>query len=180
MNKEISQIIHSYQKRELSKEEFKKSILNTLINFPTDIKNLFDEIEDKKNGSDLEDALTIFWVINDTEEEVEILNKLLIKQWHTRHEEIIHALQKRKSPTSIPFIKEALQIKFQYLEDYGTGTRQFINQCGHALFSIGTKEAIAVIYEFTKSSNPVLKDEMLYRISKITGENDYQRNYDIV
>ena len=74
-------------------------------------------------------------------------------------------------------MKEAIQKKFKFLESYETGTRQFINQCGHALKSIGTDEAINVIKELAKSEDPIIKDEMLYRISQIEGRNDFHRNY---
>jgi 2-polyprenyl-6-methoxyphenol hydroxylase-like FAD-dependent oxidoreductase len=134
----------------------------------------------EKNNSDLEDALTIFWVIDSNDDVLDILNELLLQNWHTRHEEIIHSIQKISSPKSIRYIKEAMQINFQYLEDYGTGLRQFINQCGHALLSIGTKEAIELIYELSESKNQILKDEMLYRINKMNGKDDYKRNYNLI
>jgi len=68
-----------------------------------------------------------------------------------------------------------MQQKFAFLEAYETGTRQFINQCGHALWSIGTEEAIQVIRDLSESRDAVLKDEMCYRLSRIEGRDDYQR-----
>lgn len=179
MKKEIKQIIQIYQKGNISKDEFKVEINKQLNDFHHDIEKIFLEIANTKNSDEVEDLLTILWAFDNPKEEIEILNKLLIAPWHKRHEDIIHAIQQIKNPESIPFIKKAIQQKFQYLIDYGTGERQFINQSGHALASIGTQEALDVIYELSKSTDFVLKDEMLYRISKITGKNNHPKNYNL-
>lgn len=86
-------------------------------------------------------------------------------------------LQERKDPGSVPFIRTTMQQKYPYLEAYGTGTRQLINQCGWALYSIGTAEAIKAIRELSTSDDPVLRDEMCYRLSRIEGTH-YKRNDD--
>lgn len=106
---------------------------------------------------------------------------LLTEPWHSMYEDMVHMLQEYEDPSSIPVLKQTMQMRFPYPESYGTGTRQLINQCGHALWSINTKEALDVIYELANSNDPILRDEMLYRISQIeTNRNgDYERNYDL-
>lgn len=64
---------------------------------------------------------------------LDIIHKLLLEPWHREYEELAHDLQRRKRPESVPFLKQAIQNKYEYLESYETGTRQLINQCGHAL-----------------------------------------------
>lgn len=145
---------------------------------PVDIDVYFQEIIQRQDAGGVEEALPLLANSEKNDEFIGILHKLILAHWHSRHEDIIHDLQRRKNSASIPYIKQAIQTKYEYLESYG-GTRQFINQCGHALASIGNEEAIELIKELVKSNDPILKDEMLYRISKIENRNDYKRNYDL-
>jgi hypothetical protein len=91
----------------------------------------------------------------------------LLKVNHQDHEEIVRFLQRASDPYSIPFIKQAVHLKpyLKYLEydDYGS----YYKKCFWALRAIGTKEAIAVIHEFAASDDPVIKDEAVYRLSRI-------------
>ena len=146
---------------------------------PIIIRQIFADIVVSKRAEDLYYFLTLQSLFEEDDEFIDILHQLLQEPWHDRYEEIAHHLQHRKNPKSIPFLKDAMQKKFDFLESYGTGTRQFISQSGHALQRIGTKEAIDVIRELSRSSDPVLRDEMLYRLSRIEKRNDYERNYDL-
>ncbi len=132
-----------------------------------------------KSADEVEDLMTNAYYIKNDDEVIEKIHKLIAEPWHRSYEEMAHYLQNSKRPKSVPFIKNAMLKRYDHLESYGTGTRQFINQCGHALKSIGTDKAISVIRELTKSDDAIIKDEMLYRISKIEKRNDYERNYDI-
>jgi hypothetical protein len=144
---------------------------------PKDLDIYFQELIKNKDADGVEDGLPLLFELKN-DKYIHLLHQLIMEQWHYRHEDIIHDIQSRKNPASIKFIKQAIQTKFTYLEAYETGTRQFINQCGHALASIGTDEAIELIIELSKSNDPILKDEMLYRISRIENRNDYNRNYE--
>ncbi len=105
-------------------------------------------------------------------------NALLVETWHTKPEDIIHTIQGIANPKSVPFIKKAMQQRYPFLVSYGTGTRQFINQCGHALWSINTPEALAVVEEFTQHEDPIIKNEMNYRWARINGTS-YERDFDL-
>lgn len=86
------------------------------------------------------------------QENLYCLHNLLTEPWHKMYEDIVHMLQAYKDPSSIPVLKQTMQMRFPYPESYGTGTKQLINQCRHALLSINTKEAIDVINELNKSN----------------------------
>jgi len=178
MDLHTKHLIDKFVKREISKEEFVEGLPSNLKNNSNEFRNFLLEIIKSKNPEDLQNALTIMWLLRKEKEQNDILNELIIQNWHTRHEDIIHELQKQKNPKSIPYIKEAMQSKYDYLVSFGTGIRQFISQCGHALSSIGTKEAIKVIEDLSKSNDPIMRDEMLYRLSKINNVGNYTRNYD--
>jgi len=179
MDLELENLISRFQKREISKDTFVSLLPIELGENPEYLKKIFLDIIERKDSKQLQNALTILWLINKEKEQIDVLNQLLLEDWHTRYEDIIHEIQKQKNPKSIPYIEAAMQNKYDYLISYGTGVRQFINQCGHALKSIGTDDAISVIYEFSDSENLILRDEMLYRISSMTESNNHERNYDL-
>lgn len=177
MNDQIKTIIHQYWKTEISKDEFVKKIQAKIGSKKEDFRNLFKQIIQSKNADDVPFGLAILYAVEENNDLIDLIHQLILEPWHSAYEELAHDLQSRKQPSSVPFLKEAMQKKYEYLESYGTGTRQFINQCGHALWSIGTEEAIATISALSQSDDPVIKDEMKYRLSQIEGKNDYQRNF---
>jgi hypothetical protein len=178
MDKNIKEIIHKYWKKKITIHQFKEKISNIIGNRKKDIRNFIEEIIKHKNPDHLEYGLVILFAFEENNEMIDLINQLILEPWHRSYEELVHNLQRRKRTESIPFLKKAIQNKYEYLEVTGTGTRQFINQCGHALRSIGTQEALDIIRQLSQSKDPIIKDEMLYRISKIEGRNDYQRKYD--
>ncbi|MCP4135545.1 MAG: hypothetical protein GY754_31540 [bacterium] len=178
MSEKINILTQKYTNREISFSQLKEEMRNDIKN-KQELESLFEVIISNKDSKCLEIALYLLWDLEEEQEFIYILHRLLLEKWHTRYEEIIHDLQNKANPISILYIKTAMQEKYEYLESYGTGTRQFINQCGHALWSIGTTESIDVIRELSNSNDPILKDEMLYRIDQIDGINEYERNYDL-
>ncbi len=140
------------------------------------LRKMFEDIFMSSESDYVRYGLAILPLFEKGNEHIDIIHRLILEPWHDRYEDIAHDLQRRRSVSSIPFLKEAMQKKYSYLESYESGTRQFINQCGHALWNIGTKEALDVIRELSKSEDAVLKDEMLYRLSKIENRNNYKRN----
>ena len=94
----------------------------------------------------------------------------LVQEDHFEHEDIIRALQDAAAPYSIPFLRQAVLLKprLEYLayDDYGS----YYKKCFWALRAIGTPEAIAVIREFTTSTDSVAKEQALYRLSKIEAD----------
>jgi hypothetical protein len=179
MNVDLEKLILQYRLREISKDDFLRYLPKEIFETPNYLKNVFLSIIENKDDNKLQSALALLWFTGQEQQQIDILNQLLLEDWHTKYEDIIHEVQKQKNPSSIPFIEKAMQNKYEYLISYGTGERQFINQCGHALCSINTDEAINIIYKLSESSDAILRDEMLYRISKINGKNNYERNLEL-
>ena len=177
MQEEIKTLVRQYYRKELTKELFQQKVREKIGFQKTDFKQFFLQILQSKNAGDLEFGLVILYALEENNDMLDLLHQTLLEPWHREYEALAHELQRRKRPESIPFLKEAMQQKFPYPESYGTGTGQFINQCGHALWSIGTKEALDVIRELSQSDDPVLKDQMLYRLSRIEGRDDYERKF---
>ncbi len=179
MQEELKELILQYQRGEITNEVFISQLLLDKSQKTSFVRNLFKSIIVSKDGANVDYGLTVLGVLEENNEFIDIVHQLILEPWHGQYENIAHDLQSRMSELSIPFLKIAMQRKYDYLESYGTGTRQFINQCGHALWQIGTEEALNVIKDLSKSNDPVVQDEMLYRISKIQGNNNYERNYDL-
>jgi len=177
MTDKIESIIKTYWKSEIDKAEFVRQIQFEIGYKKEDVKDLLKQIIQNRNRDELEYGLVILFAIEEDNDMIDVIHKLMLEPWHREYEELTHNLQRRNRPESIPYLKQAILNKYEYLESYGTGTRQLINQCGHALKSIGTDEAINTIRELSKSDDPIIKDEMLYRISRMEGRNDYQRNH---
>ena len=144
-----------------------------------EMESSYSQIIKNQNADEVEDLMSEAYANKNDDKTIDIIHQLIAEPWHRGYEEMAHYLQSCKRPESVPYLKNAMQKRYEYLESYGTGTRQFINQCGHALWSIGTEEAINSIRDLTVSDDPIIRDEMLYRISKIENRNDYERNYDL-
>jgi len=173
MTEELKQDILDFELQKITEEELLSRLPFSLEHKSRELRKIINEIINSKSGSEVEYGLTLMWLLEENNEFTDLLHVLILEPWHSRYEDIIHSLQGRKDPTSVPIIKIAIQNKYEYLESYGTGTGQFICQCGHALKSIGTKEAIETIKDLAENSNdPVIKTEMRYRLDKIISQNN--------
>ena len=177
IKQEVKITIEKYWEQEITKAQFEEQIKNILGQTEECYRIFIKEIIAAKDAEDLEYGLEILFSFEENNNMVDLVHTIILEPWHRAYEELIHNLQSRQCPSSIPIIKKAMQQKYPYLESYGTGTRQFINQSGHALASIGTPQALDTIVALSKSTDPIIKDEMLYRISRLNGKNDYQRNH---
>ena len=179
MNKKVENIVMKYWSNEITKEDLVSEFNSILDSQNTNQKDFFESIVKNHNADLIECLITIGYVLEDEKPFIDFVHNIITEPWHRSYEEMAHFLQSKKKPESVDFLKNAMQKKYAYLELYGTGTRQFINQCGDALWSIGTDKAITVIRELSKSNDLIMRDEMLYRISRIENKNDYERNYEL-
>lgn len=168
MTEALKQAILDFELRKITKDELVSRLPFSHENKSIEMRRIMEEIMDSQRGEDVEPGLTLLWLLEEQAEFTDLLHRLILEPWHTRYEEIIHELQARKDPASIPVIRNAIQQKYDYLESYGTGTPQFISQCGHALVSIGTPEAIETIRDLAENSeDPLIKTAMRYRMDQI-------------
>jgi hypothetical protein len=121
-----------------------------------------------ENGDLVEIVLLAARIFNVAESDyTDLLWLLLIKDWHHSHEDIIRLLQNSRDTRVISFIKRAIDLKprLEYLahDDYGS----YYKKCLWVLQSIGTAEAIAVIHDYTGAQDSALREQALYRLSKL-------------
>lgn len=107
--------------------------------------------------------------ISEVEERARVLNLLLLMPGHRSHQEVTFEIQRTRSPSSVPFIRQRLQAGFADL-DYTCSEPQTIAKWfSHALAKIGTPDAIAVIEEFSRSADVGVASEMRYRLDRLSG-----------
>jgi len=172
MTEELRQNIIDFRLGKLSKNELTTRLPFDVEKKHENLKILIDGIIESKDSEDVELGLTLIRLLEVNKEFTDLIHKIIVQPWHSRYEELIHDIQKRKENKSVPIIKEVIQYKFDFLESYETGTGQFISQCGYALFSIGTDDAINTITELSNSDNEMIKREMNYQLKRLAKNPD--------
>jgi hypothetical protein len=158
--------------------ELENGIITTdivLNNFSVDIKNDIDFVRtEMKNAIATSDpdkiqmTLALIWLSGDISKFVDILNELLINQNHRSHQQIAKKLQDNApSPTTVPFVRKALETKFEYLEYTYSESNVIAKWFSWLLYSIGTPEAIDLMKEYSNSTDEGIANEMRYRLLKI-------------
>lgn len=179
MKEKIETLVKHYWAKTLTADALEFEYNRALKNKNLDETTFLDSVIENQDADSVGYLISIGKLVKNDQPFIDFMHRAILAPWHQSHEAIAHFLQAKEKPESVASLKQAMQKKFEYLESYGTGTRQFINQVGHALWSIGTDDAIAVIYELAESDDPLIRDEMLYRVSRIEGRDDYDRNYDL-
>lgn len=108
----------------------------------------------------------LLWVLPDPSQYVRVLNKLLITAAHRDHQAIAKRLQQLKSPSTIPYVRAALESNFDYLAYSGSDSDAIAKWFSWILADIGTHEAIQVLEEYSYSTDEGIRNEMLYRLRK--------------
>jgi hypothetical protein len=102
-------------------------------------------------------------------EKATLLNEVLVIRGHRRHQEIVRHLQLLASPSSVPFLRQMLDEGIAHMVECSNSESGVVAKWfSHALFSIGTPEAIEVIRQFSAHSDEAVRQEMLYRLSKLS------------
>lgn len=165
----------NYELQLLSEFSYNPACLEEFLQeFPIDVRNdsawLLGELElASKSGNDdiTEMLIDLIRLLDDSPTIIEVLNHLLIKSSHQSHQEIAMRLQKVKSPSTVLYVRKALETDFDYLAYTCSDDRTVAKWFSWILFEIGTPEALALMKEYTNSSNEGISAEMQYRLSKV-------------
>jgi hypothetical protein len=99
---------------------------------------------------------------------IDLLNGLLINPNHRSHQEIAKTLQDfAPSPTTVPFVRKALETNFDYLEYTCSDSDTIAKWFSWLLYSIGSDEAVNLMQEYSNSTDEGIASEMRYRLSKV-------------
>lgn len=147
---------------------------NFKARFSVDLKSndrfIRTEVEDAIQSGDhhrIEKTIPLIWFSADILKFVDLLNQLLINPNHWSHQEIAKTLQdKAPSPTTVPFVRKALETNFDYLEYTCSDSGVIAKWFSWLLYSIGTDEAIDLMKEYSNSTDEGIANEMRYRLQR--------------
>ena len=113
-------------------------------------------------------TIPLIWFSADIPNFVDLLNELLINPNHRSHQVIAKNLQDiAPSPTTVPFVRKALETNFDYLEYTCSDSDAIAKWFSWLLYSIGTDEAINLMKEYSNSTDEGIANEMRYRLNKV-------------
>lgn len=125
-------------------------------------KAITDGDEDRVN------LLVDLMLQSDDDDKIDVLNEMLLIKGHRRHQEIVREIQIIAKPSSAPYLRRALEDGIDHMIEYnGSGSGVVAKWFSHALFDIGTPDAIETLRVFSTHPDAEIRDEMLYRLSKL-------------
>jgi len=135
------------------------------------LSNVKEELK-STSSSKRETTNKIIWLaiaLPDSDLKLEILHELLLMPGHFGHQVVTRELQDIGSPSSIPYLDQVLEGGFEYLKQSysGESDESIAKWFSHALASIETDDAFSIIHKHTRSPNPVIAQEMNYRIEEL-------------
>ncbi|HEX5001694.1 MAG TPA: hypothetical protein VFW78_04300 [Bacteroidia bacterium] len=148
-------------------EEFHNWFPVDLENDSIYIRNEIGEAISRGDFNSLEKAISLIWLSGNPSKITDLLNELLINPNHKSHLRIEKTLQVIKSPTTVPYVKKALETNFDYLQYTFSNDEVLAKWFSWLLAEIGTEEAINLIREYSNSPNEGIKKEMLYHLKRI-------------
>lgn len=113
-------------------------------------------------------TIPLIWFSEDISNFIDLLNELLINPNHRSHQVIAKNLQDdAPSPTTVPFVRKALETNFDYLEYTCSDSDAIAKWFSWLLYSIGTDEATNLMKEYSNSTDEGIANEMRYRLNKV-------------
>lgn len=152
------QLIRSFILGKMTKEEFLKSYPVDLIRDKQYILSTLLNAYREENAVDTEYALMLLPLddFSGSKKYVDILNKLMLANWHYRHEDIAALLKGIKAPESVDALYKAALVSHGYL-DYDE-TYQLARKCIKALATIGNAEAIEKLQMIAGHAIPEIRE----------------------
>lgn len=140
------------------------------VNLKSDNDFIRNEIESAIQSADTERiqiTIPLVWLSADISKFIDLLNELLINPNHRSHQIIAKSLQDdAPSPTTVPFVRKALETNFDYLEYTCSDSAAIAKWFSWLLYSIGTDEAINLMKEYSNATDEGIANEMRYRLKK--------------
>ena len=164
MNNDERLLVIKRIKKELSNEEFLGLFTTNIEKNPNYFDKLLVATYIEKNGDDLGLLFYIGFLFDLFQEKhLEILNKLILEDWHKTHEDIANLLQYFKSNLSVESLYETTFIKFKYL-NY---TDALAVKCIWALADINTSESKKKLELLSKSKDKVIKKNAIQQLKRL-------------
>lgn len=149
---------------EISKEQFLK--INDISDIGTEILDGLDQAyrcHDAKLVDELIYLIFAFEIFDITN--VDILNELLISDWHYKHEDIALLLEKISSLKSMEYLYNAIKLNLNYLS--GDENYAFEIKCVRVIYYIGREKSRPYLEKLCRHENDVILEMAKRQISKL-------------
>lgn len=151
--------------KRISKSDFLKSNDIAEENISSEFFARLTRAYIQKSANEVDEMIYLLFSFGVIDEKfVDLLDDLLICDWHWQHENIAMLLQKLKSTKSIDALFETSQKAFPYLsydDSYALAVK-----CIWALGDIGTDLALEKLEVLTQSENPIIKKNAIKQVSR--------------
>lgn len=158
-------------------EKLERGIISAdtlLENFSADIKSDTDFVKaavikamTTGDQAEVDKTIQLIWLSGNISRYVDVLNKLLIHPHHSNHQLVARKLQTQApDPTTVPFVRKALESRFDYLAYTGSETDAIAKWFSWLLSAINTKEAMDLMKKYSSSGDEGIRYEMQYRLGK--------------
>lgn len=161
--------------------EEKKMVMDLVLNsitraeflkhYPVDIQRdstyilkLLQAAYSQKGSEDVEYALLLGFSFGVPRECISILNKLLTKSWHCKHEDISRLLKDFKDPSSVEPLYQTALAEYDYL-DYDDSYALAV-KCIWALGDINTDASKESLEKLLLSENRVVRESAEKQLSR--------------
>lgn len=149
---------------QISKEEF--LVENAILEIDEEILKGLNEAYQSRNANYVEEFVYLIFAFDVFEKKiVNILNELLLVNWHYKHEDIALALEKISSSKSLDFLYNAIELHPQYLswdDNYA-----FEVKCVRAIYYIGKEKAYSYLEKLCNHKNSVIREMAQRQFKKL-------------
>lgn len=154
----------------ISKERFLKIIRVKPEKLEVELLEMLNIAYDQCSSCNVEVALYLIFVYElFSEMYLNLLNNLILCDWHEQHENIAMILQRIKSPQSVDYLYIAASKKYSYLE-YDDNFALAV-KCIWALGEINTDEAMKKLEILQMSENDIIKKNAIKQLQRISCDN---------
>lgn len=149
---------------QISKEQFLE--INAISDITDAIEKGLLEAYQSQNADNVEEFiyLTFAFEVFDVRN-VDILNQLVVSDWHYKHEDIALLLQRISSLDSIEYLYDAIELRPQYLE--WDDNYAFEVKCVRAIYYIGKEKSFSYLEKLCKHPNDVIREMAQRQIKKL-------------
>ena len=153
--------------RAITSSQFIKEFEVDIAVNPSALVPLLEIAYNEKNASDLDLIMYVGFAFNlFNYDYIDVLSKLLIEDWHYKHEDIVSVFEDLTPPEVVDILYQTAFKKYKYLAcdgDYNSLSQR----CLWALRKINTSKALEKLLECSKSDDPYIRKEALMHLEQI-------------
>lgn len=160
-------LVTALMMREISKDDFLAA--NNITQIEKEVDGGLTKAYTNEDAHDLEIYIFLIFMYDLYDRKyVDLLNKLLLLDWHFQHENISILLQKISDTESLPYLYNAIctHPKYVLLDE----NCAFQKKCVRALYHIGKEKSINYLKELCKNKNSIISDIAQRQLKKCCDE----------